>query len=546
MDRSSAVRRVILALALAMGVTGWGARAAHAQYLVVFDAIAPADSDWAGDIDVGAQGVNTEGERAWNPDVFTAIASGAYLERRSVAVPDGAGGAIVIMQAAAREGQYAGDWEVIAQRVSSDGKLLWEGGERSVVVAASSWWERAPVAIPDGEGGALVFWEAEAPPGDQYAGDVDIRGQRISASGELLWGEDGVMVASAASLERAPCAVSDGAGGAIVVFQMGELEGGQVIEWDIAAQRVAPDGTLMWQDGERSVVFGSDWQETRPVAVSDGAGGALVFFEAAAPAGEYAGDIDVFGQRLSAAGELLWEDGDRPVLVHASDAIEQAPAAVPDGAGGAIVVCEAASRAGELAGDWQILARRISANGELLWHGHDEPTLVSATRLSERAPCALPDGEGGAFVVFEVYPEGTDHGGDADIFAQRVSADGEVLWSEAGAALPISSGPYAEQSPCIAPDGEGGIVVAFEVVALTGEYAGDYEVAAQRIAADGSVLWNDGERATVVSAGTWSERWPVLPGGAASGVTRGEEPASSPARPTTPGVNPVNPTRPAG
>jgi len=60
------------------------------------------------------------------------------------------------------------------------------------------------------------------------------------------------------------------------------------------------------------------------------------------------------------------------------------------------------------------------------------------------------------------------------------------------------------------------------------------------------VLWNGAERASIVSATAWSERWPVLPGGACSGVTRGEEPEAAPAGPATPGVNPVNPAGPRG
>lgn len=523
---------------------------AAAQYLVVFEASAPAASDWAGDIDIGAQGISAAGEVIWNPQVFTAVASGSHLEQRPVAVSDGAGGAIVIMQAAAREGEYAGDWEIIAQRVDASGKLLWEAGERSVVVAASNWRERSPVAISDGAGGALVFWEAEGPPGSEWAGDIDIIGQRLSPTGELLWGQEGVPVASGTNVERAPCAISDGAGGALVFFE-GVQEAGN---WGIAGQRVSPDGELLWLGGQASIfVAASNWDETRPVAVPDGEHGALVFFEAAAPAGgEHAGDVDIHGQRVSMIGNPLWGEGHGSVLVHGSDAIEQAPAAVSDGAGGAIVLCQGATREGELAGDWQILGHRISGDGQLLWNEGNTPALVAATEMNERAPCALADGAGGAFVVFEAQIRpGTDRGGDIDLYAQRLSAAGASLWTEEGSALAVSCGDYAEQAPCIAPDGEGGVVVVFEAVARAGEYAGDYEIAGQRIGPDGSVLWNNGERASIISATAWSERWPVLPDGAASGARRaeaGEAPATpaGPARPTTPGVNPANPTGPRG
>lgn len=543
--RSTGMRVQKVPACLLLALLGLVARPVAAQYLVVFEASAPAGSEWAGDIDVGAQTLTGAGAAAWNPQVFTAVASGSYLERRPTAVPDGQGGAIIVLQAAAREGQYAGDWEILAQRVDASGTLLWEAGERSVVVTASAWRERNPVAIPDGAGGALVFWEAEGPPGSEWAGDIDIVGQRVSAAGELLWGEEGVPVASGTNVERAPCAISDGAGGALVFFECVQKAG----DWGIAAQRVSPEGELLWLGGEASIfVASSDWDETRPVAVPDGEHGALVFFEAAAPAGgEHAGDIDIRGQRVSMIGNSLWGEGQGSVLVHGSAAIERAPAVVSDGAGGAIVLCQAATREGEFAGDWQILGQRISGDGEVLWNDGNTPALVAATAMHERTPCALADGAGGAFVVFEAQiPPGTDRGGDIDLYAQRLSAAGESLWTEEGSALAVSCGEYAEQAPCIAPDGEGGFVVVFEAVARAGEYAGDFEIAAQRIGPDGSALWNGGERASIVSATGWSERWPVVPGGAYSGVTRGEEPEAAPAGPTTPRTNPVNPVGPRG
>ncbi len=215
--------------------------------------------------------------------VFRGVATGVYSEQRPVAVPDGAGGLLVFSEAAAREGRYAGDWEIIGQRIDAAGKLLWNDGDSSVVVAASTWSERRPVAIPDGRGGAFVFYEAWGPPGSEWEGDVDIRGQRVSGSGELLWGEEGVALADSAMLEQAPCVISDGAGGAIVVLELMLREGEFAGISNIAAQRVSADGELLWAGGEQSVLVAvSEWSESGAVAVPDGAGGALVFFEAAA------------------------------------------------------------------------------------------------------------------------------------------------------------------------------------------------------------------------------------------------------------------------
>ncbi|MGD9497292.1 MAG: hypothetical protein AB7Y46_13415 [Armatimonadota bacterium] len=524
---------------------------AAAQHIVVFEAYAPADSEWAGDVDIGARVVTDRGETAGEGEVFTPVCSGSYAEQRPVAVSDGAGGAIVVCEAVARQGEYVGDYEIIAQRIGPDGKLLWQEGERSVVLAASNWSERNPVVVPDGAGGAFVIFEAYAPAGSQWAGDVDIRGQHVSADGQVLWGEAGVQIASGTYLEQAPCAVADGAGGVIVVFQAAAREGEFAGDWEIAAQRVGPDGSLLWGEGESSVaVASSRWRETRPCAVSDGAGGALVFFQAEATEGEFAGDIDILGQRLSAQGELMWEGGQRSAMVLASEAHELAPAAVADGAGGAIVICQGASREGQYAGDWEILAQRVSPDGEALWNDGNRPAVLASTTLHEMAPCALPDGAGGALVVFEGHgAPGSQWAGDIDVLAQRVSVDGETLWSaEPGVVLVSASSEYLEGAPALVSDGAGGAIVTFEVVARQGQYAGDYEVAAQRISPQGALMWNDGA-AVIISSTTWSERAPMMPGGAFT--TRGLEqsqPQAGQAPPATggppAGVNRVNPAKP--
>ncbi len=92
------------------------------------------------------------------------------------------------------------------------------------------------------------------------------------------------------------------------------------------------------------------------------------------------------------------------------------------------------------------------------------------------------------------------------------------------------------------------MIIAFEAVARGGEYAGDFEVAGQRVAADGSMMWDDGDT-TFIAASKWSERAPAIPGGAAVRSRDADEAGPARTGPATPGgdrrspakVNPVNP-----
>jgi hypothetical protein len=70
-----------------------------------------------------------------------------------------------------------------------------------------------PVSVSDGEGGAIVIWE------DNRSGNQDLYAQRISADGAVLWTLDGVALCTATGDQWYPKIVSDSAGGAIVTWE---------------------------------------------------------------------------------------------------------------------------------------------------------------------------------------------------------------------------------------------------------------------------------------------------------------------------------------
>src|SRR5262249_7976869 len=97
-----------------------------------------------------------------------------------------------------------------------------------------------PVAISDGAGGAIFAWEDES--GISLPGDIYV--QRINASGVVQWTANGVALTLDLDDQLQPHMVSDGAGGAIVVWQDGRNF--DVSGYDLYAQRVNASGTPLW------------------------------------------------------------------------------------------------------------------------------------------------------------------------------------------------------------------------------------------------------------------------------------------------------------
>jgi predicted lipoprotein with Yx(FWY)xxD motif len=203
-----------------------------------------------------------------------------------------------------------------------------------------------------------------------------------------------------------------------------------------------------------------------PVIVSDDAGGAIIAWS-----DRRGTDYRVYAQRVNSSGTPQWATDGVPLCTAAGRQIFTV--ITTDGAGGAIVAWE----------DYRvtpphIYAQRISAGGVVQWaadgvslctdaHGEVEPTLTS-------------DGAGGGIVIWVDARRGpTDVN---DIYAQRISAGGAVLWDPAGVALCTANG--SQNWPAIVSDGASGAIVAWD-----DGRSGGTDIYAQRVLAGGTVQW---------------------------------------------------------
>jgi hypothetical protein len=89
--------------------------------------------------------------------------------------------------------------------------------------------------ISDGEGGAIIAWA------DNRNGTYDIFVQKINAGGSLAWISEGVVIAVESGNQWRPQLVSDGAGGAIIVW-----DDSRTATIQVYAQHIDQDGNLDW------------------------------------------------------------------------------------------------------------------------------------------------------------------------------------------------------------------------------------------------------------------------------------------------------------
>ncbi len=210
---------------------------------------------------------------------------------------------------------------------------------------------------------------------------------------------------------------------------------------------------------------------------SDAAGGVIVAWVDQRPGAT----TDVYAQRINASGNPVWAADGVPVCTVTGT--QTNPQIVPDGTGGAFVVWM--DRRNLVTDD--IYAQRLNSSGVRQWS--NSGVLVSGASGNQRNPTIAADGFGG-FVTS--WWDERNAATSPDVYAQRVNANGALLWTGGGLftnGMPVSTAANDQSPGQIVSDGAGGAIVTWNHELS----AGEWDVYAQRLsAASGAEMWTSG------------------------------------------------------
>ena len=305
------------------------------------------------------------------------------------------------------------------------------------------------------------------------------------ANAHAVWSTDPTVnnaISTAAGSQNSPTIVTDNSGGAIITWT--DQRNG---DYDIYAQRVDANGNVLWTADGIPISTAANSQAS-PTIVSDGNGGAIITWY------DYRSGVninsDIYAQRIDANGNVLWTlDG---VAISTAANNQQYPNIITDGSGGAIITWTDNRRSSY----YDIYAQRIDATGNVLWIA--DGVAISTAAGVQYQPTIVTDGSGGAIITWWDLRNDINY---PDIYAQRIDATGNVLWTADG--VPISTAAGYQYSPTIVTDGSGGAIITWH------DYrSGNYDIYAQRINANGNVLWTtDG---VAISTAANNQEWSTI------------------------------------
>lgn len=227
-----------------------------------------------------AQSVTAGGQTRWATDGLELGSSAGALLAPAL-VGEQRGGALVFWGV---RDSGAAEAHVVGQRVTGSGMIKWSAQGRLITREG---FDRlsGPVAVSDGERGAVVAWVGS------QGRDLDVYGARVTPGGGLPW-RPHLKLCSAPGDQSEVAVIPTGRGGALAVW----LDGRSAPDIGVFAQRISSEGRPEWARNGVAVCS-APGSRSKVAIASDGHEGAFVAWADTRVEGE------LFANRVTSNGE---------------------------------------------------------------------------------------------------------------------------------------------------------------------------------------------------------------------------------------------------
>lgn len=342
-----------------------------------------------GNTDIYAQMLDTSGNILWTSNGVPVI-SKAYTQNDGKVVLSANGNSYIVYQDSS-----AGNWDIYAQKLNSNGIPQW--GTNGAVVCNAGYEQKNPRLELANGGGIYVVWQ------DKRNGtNYDIYCQKLDDNGNRLWNVagNGNWICSAAGTQNNPKIEPFGSG-FITAWQDNRSGSG----YDIYAQYIDNTGLSQWPTNGKSICTALNNQSAIDLKSTGNA--AFIVWKDFRNTLNY----DIYMQKIDLNGNTLWANNG--IVISNSNYDQINPNLATDNTN-AYVVWQDSS-----AGEWNIYAAKVDANGNVLWN-----VIVCNAANNQTDAKNIYDTNGGTIVVWK--DKRNELTTSWDIYAQKIFSNGSL------------------------------------------------------------------------------------------------------------------------
>lgn len=306
------------------------------------------------------------------------------------------------------------------------------------------------------DGGAIYVWS------DTKLGERDLWAQKVDAAGNMVWG-DPVLIDGKPDRQEDPVITMTSDNNFIIAW----IDFSDDLDGNVYAQKITPSGQLLWQAGGKPVCTAVEVQIALNMEPDDAGGAYIVWSDSRNPS------KDLYGQRLDANGNPVWAVNGIPIADGLG--VEEQNTMLPDGQGGLIIAYTYSYVGAE-----DIYAKRFLPSGTMAW----PETLILSNATGNQGKVRMAALSGGDF-VFTWQDQRND---DPDIYAQKISLAGQLMWPDPFIVYGDSGTPgFSPQlNPRIVATSDNGVIIIWEDHRLDNQ---NPDLFAQKISSAGTLLW---------------------------------------------------------
>jgi len=286
------------------------------------------------------------------------------------------------------------NYDIFITRVDANGAFAagWSTNGVSVVTQPNEQGGFSMIAA--GDGGVIIAWHDGR---NTSTSLYNIYAQKITASGaiESGWPVNGLLICNAIDQQFAPILVSDGANGAIIAWY--DYRGVAADFQDVYAHRVNANGTLntSWPLNGLAIATGPESQWNQRM-ISDGSGGAIIVWQD--NKNKATSGNDIYATRITASGNSHASWPATGMLITNAANNQWPGSLIGDGAGGAYLAWSDWRNFSTERGN--VYVQRFTSEAAIHSNWPSGGILIRSSNLHETNPLLVPQTGGGLFVTW--------------------------------------------------------------------------------------------------------------------------------------------------